>query len=86
MSNTATKLRKNSYELTDVNVQCVATDKGYFGGKIIIEGEKFMYKGVLKDGKFPLWCEPVEEFKASAKKVAKKVTKKAPAKKVDSLV
>lgn len=71
MSKTAVKLRKNSYVLEDVSVQCIATDKGYFGGRIISEGEKFMYKGVLKDGKFPLWCEPVEKFVSKKKATVK---------------
>ena len=30
-----------------------------------------MYKGVLKDGKFPLWCEPVEKFVSKKKATVK---------------
>jgi len=47
-----------------VSVQCEATNKGYYGGRIIHEGEKFLYEGNILDGKFPSWMEPVKEYKS----------------------
>lgn len=44
-----------------------AIAKGYFGGKIVYEGEEFEYEGI---GKFPLWVKVLkyENEKAEPKK------------------
>ncbi len=71
------------FHIEEVKVNCVATSDGYFNGKIIKDGSKFIFDGILKDGNFPLWCEPTKPYVSkfsklgSKKPVAKPVAKKA---------
>lgn len=58
-----------------VEVNCVATSDGYFNGKIIKDGSKFIFTGILKDGKFPLWCEPTKPYVSKFSKLAEKAAK-----------
>lgn len=46
-----------------VKVRAKATDDGYFGGRVLKPGQIFTYDDVVKNGKFPLWIEPVDEVK-----------------------
>jgi hypothetical protein len=56
-------------EKVSVVVEAIAI--GYYKGKIIREGEKFLFEGKLNNGKFPLWVKTPEDYKP-AKKAAKK--------------
>ena len=49
-----------------VSIKVVATNKGQNGGKIRRVGEKFTYKGILKDGELPSWVEALEKLPAKA--------------------
>jgi len=84
-------------EVIYVKVKMKAFSPGYYGGKIIQDGEEFLYEGGLnRAGQLPLWAEVVDEkfdlekVKAEhAKKKlaeAKKVEKKAEVKEVDASV
>jgi hypothetical protein len=53
-----------------------ANSAGYYKGSIINEGQKFMLELEIKDGKFPLWVNKPEGYKASVKAPAKKEEKK----------
>ncbi len=53
---------KVKHHLEEVEVECVAKADGYDGNKVIKAGLKFMFKGVLKNGKFPLWCSPEKKY------------------------
>lgn len=66
-------------ESVSIHVTAIAT--GYYKGKIIKTGEKFLFEGKLQNGRFPLWVKTPEEYKA--KKVKKTVEK---AEKTEDLV
>ena len=65
----STKKVKKKFHIEKVNIHCVATSDGYFGGRIVKEGTKFMYNDVLKDGKLPLWCQALEKFECKFDKL-----------------
>jgi hypothetical protein len=60
-------------ESVSVHVTAIAT--GYYKGKVIRPGEKFLFEGSLNNGKFPLWVKTPEEYKA--KKASKKAEKQS---------
>lgn len=47
-----------------VKEKVVAIATGYYKGRIIPEGEKFLYEGPLNRGKLPLWVKTLEGKKA----------------------
>lgn len=53
--------KKKNMHIEKVKVQCVAIDKGYYGRKIIKDGEQFIYEGILKNGEFPRWVESIDK-------------------------
>ena len=63
----AEKLEK-AVHIEKVNVACIASNEGYFG-KIIRVGEEFIYTGVLQDGRFPKWCDPVKPYESKFDKM-----------------
>lgn len=58
------------YHIEFVKVKCVAIDTGYYANRIIKTDQVFLYDDVLKNGKFPLWCEPVEPYETSWSKLS----------------
>jgi hypothetical protein len=50
-----------------VSVIVEAISQGYYKGKVINPGEKFLLECKLHNGKFPLWVKVPEEFKATKK-------------------
>ena len=61
-------------ETVSVKVTAIAT--GYYKGKVIREGEKFLFEGKLNHGRFPLWVKTPDEYKP-AKKASKKAEKQS---------
>jgi len=51
--------KKKEVKIEHVVCSVVATDDGYYKGRIVKTGEKFVYEGILKDGKFPLWMNKI---------------------------
>lgn len=43
-------------------IEVEATSTGYYGNKIIREGQKFIYEGAVVNGKLPLWVKAVGKF------------------------
>ena len=81
------KKKTRKMHLQTVNEMCVATNTGYYGGKRIREGIKFKYTSVLKNGRFPLWCKPIDEkFESEFSELSEKEQDfyLKPTKKVDS--
>lgn len=62
---------KKKFDIKEVIVEAIATDDGYYKGRIVKTGEKFEYDGITKNGKLPLWLKPLGDLKF------KKETKKA---------
>lgn len=58
-------------EVVSVKVTAIAT--GYYKGRVIREGEKFLFEGKLNNGKFPLWVKTPEEYKPTKKALKKPV-------------
>lgn len=58
-------MKRQKYHVEEVSVECVAIERGQHNGAIIREGKRFLYKGILKNGKFPLWCAPTKKFSSS---------------------
>lgn len=70
----AEKIQRKSVEIKNVVCSAIATDDGYYKGRIVKTGEKFRYEGITKNGKLPLWVKAVgkiEEVKAPKAKKAK---------------
>jgi hypothetical protein len=63
-------------ENQSVSVHVTAIATGYYKGRVIRPGEKFLFEGNLNNGKFPLWVKTPEEYKA-AKKASKKAEKQS---------
>lgn len=59
---------KKKYEIKEVIVQAIATDDGYYKGRIVKTGEKFEYEGITKNGKLPLWLKPLSDVKVKGEK------------------
>jgi hypothetical protein len=57
-----------------VSVHVTAISTGYYKGKVIRPGERFLFEGTLNRGKFPLWVKTPDEYKPT-KKASKKVEK-----------
>jgi hypothetical protein len=65
-----------------IKIEVVAIATGYYGNRIIREGQKFVYEGNLNNGKLPLWVQPADGSKFKAEKEEKvEAEVKAPAKK-----
>lgn len=64
-------MSKKEVHIENVEVMCKATSDGYFNGRIVKDGSNFLFTGILQDGKFPLWCVPVKEYKAEFFKKSK---------------
>jgi len=60
-----TEKKKVQRKIQKVSIEAVAVDDGYYKGQIIPTGKKFLFEGVTKDGKLPLW---IKAAKKSAKK------------------
>ena len=50
------------YHIQFVKCRCRATSEGYYGGRVIREGQVFTYDDAVKNGKLPMWCEAVDEL------------------------
>lgn len=48
-------------KLDKVVINAEATDDGYYKGKIIKTGEKFVFDGYKINGKLPLWLKEVKK-------------------------
>ena len=57
------KEKKKEKKIEKVVINAIATDDGYYKGSIIRTGEKFVYEGVTKDGKLPLWVAEAKKKK-----------------------
>lgn len=62
--------------LEKVNVKVEANDVGQSGGKLISPGEKFNFKGNLKNGKFPKWVIAPKGFKSKFSQLSEKEQEK----------
>jgi hypothetical protein len=63
--------KQKKHKIEEVVVEAIATDDGYYKGRIIRTGEKFQYDGITKNGRLPLWLKPVGAVKVKSKKVEK---------------
>jgi len=52
------------------NVKCTAIADGYFQGRVIKAGKIFTLEGPIVNGKFPLWCKPVESYETAFSKLS----------------
>lgn len=68
--------KKKEVKIEHVVCSAIATDDGYYKGRIVKTGEKFQFEGVTKNGKFPLWVEPkgkIDKKQTVVKKVKEEV-------------
>lgn len=63
-------MKSTKYHVEKVSLKCVAIEKGQHGGVIVNQGRKFHFNGILKNGKFPLWVRPAEEFESAFSKLS----------------
>lgn len=57
------KKEKKEPKIEHVVCDAIATDDGFYKGRIIKTNQKFRFEGVTKDGKFPNWVKPVGAVK-----------------------
>jgi len=52
------------------DVKCTAIADGYFQGRVIKAGKIFTLEGPIVNGKFPLWCKPVDKYETAFSKLS----------------
>jgi len=64
-------VKKKEVKIEHIVCSAIATDDGFYKGRIIKTGEKFEFQGVTKDGRFPNWVKAVGKVKVVAGPKAK---------------